>query len=47
MNGRLAKKIKKMPKRHGQEYLRELRGWSFQNRLRLAWWLLFGDKKAV
>ena len=47
MNGKLAKKIKQMTKRNGKEYLRDMRNWSFRGRLRLAWWLLFGDKDLV
>ncbi len=47
MNGRLAKKIKQMTKRNGREYLKELKGWSFSNRLRLAWWIIFGDVRKI
>ena len=44
MNGRIAKKIKKYAKRNYLSYLTEIRTWPFSNRLRLAWWLLFGKK---
>ena len=44
MNGRIAKQIRKMTKRHGMDYLRELKSYSFIGRWHLCWWLLFGKK---
>ena len=44
VNGRVAKKIRKMTRRHGMEYLREIRGWRFINRWHLCWWILFGNE---
>jgi len=47
MNGRLAHKIRKATKRNWREYLREIKALPFGVRFRLAWWLLFGDKRKV
>ena len=44
MNGRVARKIRQYTKRNWREYLREVRQLPFANRLRLAWWLLFGRR---
>ena len=44
MNGRLSKQIRKATKRHGQEYLHEIKSWNWKNRLSLAWWLVFGKE---
>lgn len=44
MNGRMAKKLKRLAKKNAIEYLRELAGYKFWNRWLFAWWLLFGNK---
>ncbi len=45
MNGRVVKKIKKAAKRNWIEYVDALRQWPFRNRLRFAWYILFGKQK--
>ncbi len=47
MNQKLVKKINKATKKHGKEYLQEIKGWRFIERWRYCWYILFGDKRAV
>lgn len=42
MNGRLARKLRKLSRRDGKAYLKEIKSYSFINRFRFAWWILFG-----
>ena len=45
MNGRVAKKIQRAAKRNWQEYVREIKKWSFMTRLRYCWYILFGKER--
>jgi len=47
MNARVARKIRQVNRRNWRQYLSEIKELPFNNRWRLCWWLLFGDKKVV
>ena len=47
MNGRLAQKIRQQTRRNWRSYLREIKTLPFRVRVRLAWWIVFGDKRRV
>ena len=42
MNEKLVKKLRQYTKRHGQDWVAEVKSWPFSNRLRFCWHILFG-----
>jgi len=45
MNGRMAKKLRKIVRKSDRTYIKYLKGKSFFYRLAITWWLLFGRGK--
>jgi len=45
MNARIAKKIRRGTKHNFFEYVRAVKGWPWQNRLKLCWYILFGHER--